>query len=328
MKAIQMKQFGGPDVLTYTDVAEPAPGAGEVRVALAVAGVNPSDAYIRAGGYAFYTPQMPCTPGFDGAGVIDAIGEGVSGLETGGRVFVAGLLSRRITGTYAQIVVCDAACVHPLPDKVPFEEGAALGVPALTAHRALFQRGRLKPGETVLIHGASGAVGNIAVQMASGMGAIVIGTAGSEAGKELVRQSGADFVTDHASAANLGEILALTGGKGPDLIIECLANKNLATDLQLIARFGRIVVVGSRGSLDFNPRQIMAKEADVLGLALWNAGKDEYRQSLAYIAAMLKAGTLHPRIGTVFPLREARRAHEQILEKAGNGKMLLRIGTV
>lgn len=325
MKAIVVSEFGGPDVLKYKEIDAPTLGADEVRVRLHAAGVNPNEAYIRAGGYSFYTPPLPYTPGFDGAGEVDAAGSGVKHLKVGDRVFVAAMLAKRNTGTYAQKVVCDASAAHALPDTVSYREGAALGIPASAAYRALFHSARIRAGETVLIHGASGGLGLIAVQMASGIGARVIGTAGTDEGKRLVKASGAAHVTGHIAEGSFEEILHLTNGKGPDAIIEILANENLDNDLKILARQGRIVIVGNRGRIEIDPRQAMVKEAAILGMALWNASHKEYAESLCAIGAFLRSGVLHPEIGDELPLCDADKAHETLLNRKSRGKMILKI---
>ena len=281
-----------------------------MRVKLFAAGVNPADTYIRTGNYGFFKPTLPYTPGTDGAGVVEAVGEGVFRLKPGDRVFVAALLGKANTGAYAAAVVCDESVVHPLPETLSFEQGAALGVPAAAAYRALFHRGRLRPGETVLIRGASGGVGSLAVQMARNAGAFVAGSASTEEGREMVRGLGAQTVLDHSDPDAFDRAARELA---PDLIVEMLANENLARDLALVAKFGRVVVVGNRGSLDFNPRDAMAKEADVLGMAVWNAPPREYRESLCAIAAALAAGSLRPFVDRSFPLAEAARALHQTL---------------
>lgn len=325
MKAIQMYEFGGPEVLKCKEIEEPVPNANEVRVRLFAAGINPNEAYIRTGTYSFLIPQLPYTPGFDGAGVIDAIGKGVKHVIVGDRVFVAALLAKRNTGTYAQKVVCDAKAVHKLPDSISYEEGASLGIPALTAYRALFHRAKIKPGETVLIHGASGGVGSLAVQMAKGIGATVIGTSSTDEGRSLIKVSGATHAISHITKDNISEILSLTDNKGPDVIIEFLANVNLETDLKIVAPYGRIVVVGSRGSLNLSPRLAMIKEADILGLAILNALPNEYNESLYAVESLLKSGILNPKVGYEFALQDANKAHEQILSENSNGKIILSI---
>ncbi len=325
MKAIQVTQFGGPEQLVYTDVEDVTAGKGEVCVRLYAAGVNPSDTYTVTGTYASSIPQLPYTPGVDGAGIVEGIGEGVTNVAVGDRVFIASLKGGPSTGTFAQKVVCNQTSVHPLPEHISFEQGAALGVPALTAYRALFQRACLKPGQTVLIHGASGGVGLQAVQMAKSHGAKVIATASKPEGKKMVQQAGADMIIDHVTEETIKDVLALTDGNGPDVIIEFLANINLETDLKLIAPFGKIVIIGNRGSIEINPRLAMQKECDILATALWNAPQEEYEQSIHGVIGMLTSGALRPIIGTTLPLQQASQGFEQLAKGIGNGKMILTI---
>src|SRR5215469_2112744 len=193
MKAIRAHQFGGPEVLRLEEVPDLRPGAGEVLVQVKAAGVNPVETYIRNGTYAV-KPPLPYTPGADGAGTVKAVGQGVTKFAPGARVYVAG---SPLTGTYAEQAIAKEFQVHPLPEKVSFAQGAAMGVPYGTAHRALFFRGRAQPGETVLVHGASGGVGSATVQLARGAGLTVIGTAGSQSGMKLVKQEGAHHVLNH-----------------------------------------------------------------------------------------------------------------------------------
>ena len=324
MKAIQMKEFGGPEVLKYTEVPEPIPNKNEVLIKLYAAGVNPNETYIRTGTYSI-VPELPYVPGFDGAGIVEALGEGVKDLKVGDRVFVAALISNRNTGTYAEKVVCDEKAVHKLPDNIPFKEGAALGIPALTAYRALFIRGKLKSGEIVLIHGASGGVGLLAVQMAKAAGAKVIGTASTEEGRKAIKALGADYVINHVKEDSIKEVLSLTENKGPNLIIEFLANVNLETDLKIIAKGGAIIVVGNRGSLDFNPRLAMGKEADIRGMILSNSTNEEYKESLEKLKEFLEKGLIHPLLGYEVKLEEAKEAHKLVSDKKGAGKIILSI---
>jgi len=325
MRAVQMSTFGAEDVLRYVDLAVPDPGAGEVRVRLHAAGVNPADTYIRTGTYAFFKPKLPWIPGFDGAGIVDAVGAGVDRVGVGDRVFVAALLAARNTGMYAEMAVCDAAAVHRLPDAMSFAQGAAIGVPSVTAYRALFQRARLRAGETVLVHGASGGVGTLAVQLARAYGARVIGTAGTADGLGLVQRLGAHSALDHSRPDYLDHVLSLTGGRGVDVIIEMLANVNLERDFNALAKYGRIVIVGNRGSLEFTPRLAMIKEADVFGMAVWNATPREYAEALSAVAAAMESGVLRPIVGRELPLAKAARAHADILQEKARGKMVLTI---
>jgi NADPH2:quinone reductase len=245
------------------------------------------------------------------------------GLEPGARVYVAGLLSRRCTGTYAEAVVVHASAVHALPAPLTFPQGAAVGVPYATAWRALFQKAQVAPGETVLVHGASGGVGLAAVQMASAHGAIVLGTAGTAEGRELVLSEGAHRVFDHRTAGYVDEIMAFTAGRGVNVVLEMLANVNLERSLGLLAMRGRVVVIGSRGSLDFNPRLVMGKDAAVLGMALWNMTAAEDAAVQAGVAAGLDSGTLRPVVGREFALADAPRAHEAVVTPGAHGKVVL-----
>jgi len=323
MYAIQVSEFGTHDVLTYTTLPTPEPGAGQVRVRMHAVGVNPADAYIRSGTYAFFTPQLPYTPGFDGAGVVDEVGRGVDTVRPGDRVFVGALGTRGCSGTYAELAVVDAAAIHPLPPTVSFSHGAAVGIPCVTAWRALFQKANVQPGETVLIHGASGGVGIPATQLARDAAAVAIGTAGSPRAADLVRAAGARYVLDHTSPGYLDELARITDGLGVDVIIEMLADVNLKRDLEVLAKGGRIVVVGSRGSLNFTPRLTMLKEATILGTALWNASEFETAEALAAVTQKLRDGVIHPVIADEFPLRDAPAAHRKLFEPGTRGKLIL-----
>jgi NADPH:quinone reductase len=320
---IQVSEFGGAEVLRYHALPVPEPGAGQVRVRLHAIGVNPADTYIRTGTYAFFTPELPYTPGFDGAGVVDAVGAAVREVAPGDRVFVAALGTPGCSGTYAELALADAAAVHPLPPTLSYGQGAAVGVPCITAWRALFQKAGLQPGETVLIHGASGGVGVPATQLASDAGAVVIGTAGSAAGVEVVRRAGASHVLDHSAPGYLDNLSDITGGRGVSVVVEMLADVNLEQDLGVLAVGGRVVIVGSRGRLDFTPRLTMLKEATVMGTALWNASGTETASALAAVAAKLRSGVLRPAVGEELPLREAATAHRRILEPGARGKLIL-----
>jgi NADPH2:quinone reductase len=245
LKAIRVSEFGGPEVMKLEEVAELTPGAGQVVVRVHAVGVNPVDTYIRSGSYAV-KPPLPYTPGMDAAGVVEAIGEGVTTVRVGRSVYVAGTLS----GAYAQQALCDQSQVHPLPSTMTFEQGAAVGVPYATAYRALFHRAQAHPGESVLVHGATGGVGIAAVQLARAAGMRVIGTGGTEKGRANVEEQGAHHVLDHHAPDYLDRILALTGGTGVNVILEMLANVNLAKDLTVLSKHGRVVVIGSRGSVE------------------------------------------------------------------------------
>ena len=319
MKAIEMTEFGEPSVLTLVDKEISLIGDEDVRVTVYYAGVNPADTYIRQGGYAFFEPDFPYTPGFDAAGVIKEVGSHVTDYSVGDRVFVSATLSKHATGAYAEEMICRSEDIRKLPKTSSFKEGASLGIPAMAAYRALFQRGELKPQEKVLIHGASGGVGTLAVQMAKSFGAFVIGTAGNQEGLEQVKANGADLVLNHNEPHYLDNLADV------DLVVEMLANVNLEKDLSILNKRGRVIVVGNRGSLDFNPRLTMAKEADIRGIAVWNATESERKESLDAIEDFLQKEILKPEIGSLYPLEKAAQAQDDIINQPSKGKMLLEI---
>lgn len=322
MQAILARAFGGPDVLQLEDVPDPVAGPGQVRVRVHAVGVNPYDTYMRAGGYAI-KPDLPYIPGADAAGVIDQAGDGVTQWKPGDRVYVSGTAAGKAHGAYAQYSVCLPEQVHRLPARISFAQGAGLFVPYVTAWRALFGRANTRAGDVVLIHGASGGVGVAATQFAVAVGATVIGTAGSEDGLAVVRAQGAHHAVSHRHAGYLDEITKLAGGRGPDVILEMLANVNLDHDLTVIAPGGRIAVIGNRGRVEIDARKIMAKDVSVFGMALWGIPADEVRRAHQAIIAGLDAGTLNPVVGTELPLRDAALAHQRVMEPGARGKIVL-----
>ena len=323
MRAILVREFGGPDVLRLEDVPDPKPGPSEVVVRIRAAGVNPVDAYIRSGTYA-RKPPLPYVPGSDGAGEIESVGAEVANIAAGDRVYIAGYGNKPSgAGTYAERAVCAASQIYRLPSRVSFAQGAALGVPYGTAYRALFQRAAARPGETVLVHGATGGVGVAAVQLAHAHGLRVIGTGGTDRGLTLAREQGADVVVNHHTANHLDEILRATGGRGVDVIVEMAAHINLDKDLSLLAPRGRVVVVGNRGRVEIDARQAMGRDAAILGMTLFNATDADVESIHAALGAGLANGTLTPVIGREFPLDEAARAHEAVMTSGALGKIVL-----
>lgn len=318
MKAVRIHEFGGPEVLKYEDVPDPVPGPGQVVIKVSAIGINPYETYIRAGNYGPQT--FPLVLGGDAAGEIAAVGPEVAGFAVGDPVYTAGTLS----GAYAELILADAATqVFPLPPNVLPIKGAALAVPYGTAYYGLFHRAQTKPGETVLVHGASGGVGLAAVQLALAHGATVIGTAGTNEGITLVEEQGAHLVLNHHKAGYLDEAKAFTGGKGLNVILEMLANVNLGNDLPLLAKKGRVVVIGSRGPVQIDPRDTMSRDASILGMSLSNATEEERKSIYAALYAGLQNDTLRPIIGQEFPLSEAGRAHTELMEGSSNGKIVL-----
>jgi NADPH2:quinone reductase len=318
MKAIRVHEFGGPEVMRLEDVPDPTPGPGQVVVRIHAAGVNPVDTYIRSGNYGRMV-QPPYTPGIDGAGVVETVGEGVTRVKAGDRVYT----SAPNEGTYAELARIGEGEVWPLPETASFAQGAAVNVPYATAYQALVHRAQGRPGETVLVHGASGGVGVAAVQIAASLGLTVIGTAGTDEGLKLIQAQGAHHALNHREEGYLQKVTELTGGRGADVILEMLANVNLENDLGVVARRGRIVVIGNRGRIEIDPRATMSKDAAILGMTLFNATPEELMAVHAALYAGLANGTLKPVVGREFPLSDAPEAHEAVMSPGAHGKIVL-----
>lgn len=318
MRAIRVGRFGGPEEMELADVPAPEAEARTILIAVKAAGVNPVDTYIRTGTHAI-RPALPYTPGFDGAGVVASVDSAVHAFRPGDRVYFNGTL----TGSYAQFALSQPDQVHPLPSHVSFAEGAALGIPCVTAYRALFELGAAQAGETVLVRGASGTVGLAAVQFAAAAGLRVIGTASSAPSRAVVQQQGAGHVLDHQGPTFATEVLAATGGVGVDLIIEMLANANLGNDLTLLASRGRIVVVGSRGPVQINPREAMVREATIRSVFFFNSTTEQLDVAHRAIGAALAVHTLRPLVAQEFALTQAAQAHEAVLATHAPGKIVL-----
>ena len=323
MRAIRVHGFGDPSVMVVEDVPTPEPGPGQVLVKVHAAGVNPVETYIRSGRYGAL-PTLPYTPGSDGAGLVVGVGGGANVWKAGDRVFFHGTAASQAGGSYADLAVCEAHQVYRLPAHIGFSEGAAVGVPYATAYVGLFVKAAAKTGEIVLVHGASGGVGTAALQLARWKGLKVIGTAGSPDGLELVRANGAHFAVGHREALYLDQIkAAANNGRGPDIILEMLANENLDHDFDVVALRGRIVIIGNRGRIEIDPRKIMAKDLTITGVFLWGVGPEQLASVYADIGIGLEQRALVPVIGQEIPLGEAPRAHEVITGGRAYGKIVL-----
>jgi NADPH:quinone reductase len=285
MKAIRVHEFGGPEVLKLEDVVRPTPSAGQVLVRIHAAGVNPYDTYMRAGTYPL-KPPLPYTPGSDGAGIVEAVGEGVKKVTQGDRVYTA----RTLTGAYADYALALEEQVHPLPAKIDFKQGAGIWVPYGTAYHALHHAAKAHASEAALVHGASGGVGIAALQIARAVGLKVLGTAGTPKGLEIAKREGADQVFDHRKAGYHEEILQATG---------------------------------NRGEVTINPRELMARRASIRAFTLWGITPAEEADIHAGLFAGLENGTLRPVVGKELPLADAARAHKEILEPGSAGKIVL-----
>jgi NADPH2:quinone reductase len=317
MKAIVVRAFGEPDVMKLEDVPDPSAAPGQIVVRVHAVGVNPVDAYIRTGTYA-RKPSLPYTPGTDIAGIVERVGTNVTRVAVGDRVY-----AHAAVGGCAERALCDDWQAHPLPERVSFAQGAALGVPYGTAWRALFIKARGKAGDVVLVHGASGGVGTAAVQMARAHGLVVIGTAGTPEGLTLVAAQGAHHVLNHREPDYLRQVMTLTDGRGADVVLEMLANVNLDRDLEVLAFGGRVVVIGNRGRVEIDPRKAMGKDGSIIGMTLFNTTRAEFHEIHAGLGAGLENGTLVPVIGKEMPLAEAALAHVEVMQPGAFGKIVL-----
>lgn len=317
MKAIVIREFGEPEVMKIEDVPTPEPNGSEVLVRIKASGVNPVDTYLRTGNHA-HAPELPYTPGKDAAGIVESVGDAVSKFKVGDRVYTSGSLS----GTYAEFSLCRENQLGSLPENASFEQGAGIWTPYATSYRGLFQKAKIKVGEKMLIHGASGGVGIAAIQWAKNAGATVFGTASSAEGLALAKEEGADEVFDHSKNDHLEDIKQASGG-GVDVIIEMLANENLEDDFTALAMFGRIVVIGNRGSIQFTPRLAMTKDATIYGMSLFNAPAESMKEIHKAIFDGLEKGFLAPVIDRTFQLSDAPRSHNEIINKKAHGKIIL-----
>lgn len=313
MQAIRVRAFGGPEVLRLEEVPEPAAGPGQVRVRLAAAGVSPADAEVRAGTFV-RLPELPYTPGNAGAGVVDQVGAGVGQCRPGDRVWLAG------APTYAEACNVAAARVHPLPERLSFTQGAAIGGTYVTAYQAVHLVGGARPGDWVLVHGASGAVGTAAVQLLAAHGARVVGTASTAAGRAHVLAQGAAAALPHDAWA---ELRAAAGGRGFDLILEMRAEDNLVDDGGILAPRGCVVLVGAHRDTPLRPLDLMVLGATLRGMASFHLSPNELARAERAIQIAIGDGRLTPVVSATFPLAAAAAAHRAISSGGAAGKVVL-----
>jgi len=313
MKAVRIHEYGGPEVLVYEDVETPSPGPGQVLVSVRAAAVNPIDVAVRSN--SFPTPrQPPKTIGSDGAGVVEAVGADVTGVTAGDEVFFTGL-GVGSEGSYAEHALIAAVQAVRKPAGISFEEAAALGLAFSTAWYGLVRRAALAAGETVLVQGAAGGVGSAAVQLAHARGARVLATVGSAADAVRVGPLGADETIDRTVVDVATEVKRLTDGQGVDVILELVVSANLAADLGMIARGGRIVGIGGgpQPTVTIPTGQAIAVDASLLFASSSNAGRAGTAEVLTQVARLVEQGTVRPVVGRVYPLSQAREAHELLV---------------
>eukprot|EP00927_Polykrikos_kofoidii_P033961 TRINITY_DN2879_c0_g1_i1.p1 TRINITY_DN2879_c0_g1~~TRINITY_DN2879_c0_g1_i1.p1 ORF type:complete len:356 (+),score=53.75 TRINITY_DN2879_c0_g1_i1:69-1070(+) len=323
ISSIVAESFGAPDVLQIGSKVLPAVAAGQVRVKIGAAGVNPSDTYMRLGPHGPWAatphllPSPPFTPGKDGAGVVEEVGDDVVGISIGQRVYLTGA----ITGTYAAGAICAASTVHPLPEAVSFAQGACVGVPCATAYHALRFRARAEAGQKVFVHGASGAVGLAAVQLAKDMGCFVVGTAGTPAGLEAVRKAGVDAAVNHRVDGYLEEAKK-AAPDGYDIVLEMAAHANLLADLALAGKRSCVCIIGSKTDpVEINPRLTMPKEIDIRGVFLGTQTGEEKSATHVALQDAMSRGVLVPVVGLELPLADAPKAHVEVMQPSAGGAL-------
>ena len=305
MTAVRMQSFGGPEVLKVEQIPVPAPGEGEVLVRVHAAGVNPVDWKVREGMLKGYSPQPPATPGYDVAGVVEAIGTGVEGVKTGDEVFA--YLSIQRGGGYAQFAIVKAGEAAIEPKALDFNHAAATPLAALTAWQALIDTAKIQAGQTVLVHGGSGGVGHFAVQIAKAKGAKVIATA-SGANQEFLKALGADQIINYRTQ-KFEELC-----KDVDVVLDTVGGDTLAHSYQVVKPGGIIVsIVGP-------PDAAKLKERGIRGTAIMVRPNGK---QLAEIAQLIAAGKITPTVGETFKLEEAAKAQEKSKAGGTRGKIVL-----
>ncbi|MEM8978236.1 MAG: NADPH:quinone reductase [Pseudomonadota bacterium] len=329
MRAITYSRFGSAsEVLMLQDLPTPTPSAGDVLVRLATSGVNPSDVKARAGGRPGVTepPFSNIIPHSDGAGVIEAVGEGVDMSRIGERVWIWNGQWQRAFGTAAEYIALPSAQAVTLPDDTSFIEGAVLGIPGLTATHAVLGGGSVD-GQTVLISGGAGTVGRLAVQVAKASGAQTLATARGEEGMQFARSAGADHVFDYSDPDLEAQILDATDGLLLDRIVEVEFGKNIETNTAIIAEGGTIASFGSAKdmtpTLPFYPLMFKAVTIDlVLVYLLKEAQRD---QAVAQLTDLLKRKALDLRVSEVLKLQDCAKAHDMVASGNRSGSVLLKM---
>jgi len=321
MYAAQVNDYGPASDLNVVEVDTPTIDDNQILVKIGAAGVNPVDTYIRSGTNN-YSTTFPHTPGLDGAGTIVKLGANVTGFNINDRVY----FNRNLTGSAAEFAICAPENTFPLADSLSFIEGACLGVPYTTAYRALFDRANAKAGQKVLIHGGTGAVGLAAVQLALAAGMDVVASTGTSAGEALLKAQGVQHVIKHNEADHLSPFQTtppLSLENGFDIIIEMLANQNLDQDLKALNRGGCVAIIGNRATVEINPRDLMARDASVIGVALANIKPDELKRIAQALYPLLQGQLLKPIVRKTFTLAELPQAHEAVLESGALGNLVI-----
>ncbi len=327
MKAVRIHEDGGPEVLRYEDVPDPTPAAGEVLIGLRAASLNHLDVWVRKG---LPSVPKPRILGADGAGVVDALGDGVHGFELGHRVVInpgvmhegrISVIGEHTDGTHAELIAVPATNVYPLADDLSFEEAAAFPLVFETAYRMLSTKAGLREGEWVLVWGIGGGVATAAFQIAKALGGRVIATSSSDAKLERARELGADVTVNHVTGDVKATVIEATGGHGADVVVEHVGEATWRTSQDVASQHGRIVVCGA--TTGPNPPAALHrtwwKELVIFGSSMGTPEDFEAAYEL------VKNGRAKIIVDSVFPLAEARAAHERLEAGEQFGKIVLSI---
>ncbi len=319
MKAIQISQNGDASVLQVKNIPTPAPGKGEALVRLKAAGLNFIDIYMRKGQY---PTALPYTPGLEGSGVVEEIGENVSEVKVGDRVAYTGGI-----GSYAQYNIVKADQLIPLPDDITFEQGAAFPLQGMTAHYLVHDYFSIKPGTTILVHAAAGGVGLLLVQWIKHLGATVIGTVSTDDKAKIARDAGADHIILYTKQDFVEETKKLTGNKGADYIIDGVGKTTFTKDLDAVRRRGVICIFGSASgpAEPLAPNLLQQKSIILAGGSLFNS-LDTRKELLTRAHDVLngiREGWLQLNINHVLSFEEAAKAQEMLESRKTTGKVIL-----
>jgi NADPH:quinone reductase len=320
MKAIRIHNYGGPEVLAYEDVPVPEPRAGEARVKIEASGVNFIDIYHRTG---LYPMNRPCTLGSEGAGIVDAVGEGVTEVKQGDRVAYA-----MIPGSYAEYALVPAGKLVPVPDDIDAKSAAGIMLQGMTAHYLSHSAYPLQKDETALIHAAAGGVGLLLVQLAKRLGARVIGTVSTQAKADLVRQAGADEIVLYTQADFLAEAKRITNGQGVHVVYDSVGATTFEKSLDCLRARGYLVLFGqSSGPVAaFDPAKLAVKGSLFLtrpSLAHYTLTRAELLRRASDLFAWMQAGKLKLRIEKSLPLQDASEAQQLLEKRRTTGKLIL-----
>jgi synaptic vesicle membrane protein VAT-1 len=337
MRAIWITRAGGPAALEVRETADPEPAPGQVRIRVRAAGLCFADVMAAQGLYPD-APKPPCVVGYEVAGVVDALGPGAGGHAAGGRV-----LALVHFGGHADVVCVPAEQVFGIPDGMSFEEAAAIPLNYLTAYHLLFRVANIRPGERVLVHMAAGGVGIAVLQLCRTAGEMVTFGTASAAKHEVLRAEGCTHPIDYHAVDYAAEVRRLTSGEGVDVVLDPLGGRDWRKGLKLLRPCGRLVAFGfanlasgqrrnpahvasqALGIPLLTPLQLMSHNRTISGVNLGHLWGETalLREELHAVLALWNAGSLQPRIDTIFPFTEAAAAHRRILQRQNIGKILL-----